>query len=147
LKKFPEFLGNVLTINSSNAGGMSDTCRYDALNHLSTVTDASGQTTCGYDDVGNLQSFAYPNDVSSTYNYDTLNRLTQVSSAAQSSPLASYAYTLGPAGNRLTVAELSGRNVVYGYDSMYRLTSETVSADSHGKMERLDIPMMPSATA
>jgi hypothetical protein len=35
-----------------------------------------------------------------------LNRLKQVSSQAQSSSLASYTYTLGAAGNRLTVAEL-----------------------------------------
>ncbi len=40
-----------------------------------------------------------------------------------------YAYTLGLAGNRLTVAELSGRSVAYGHDSLYRLTSENVTAD------------------
>src|SRR5208282_5162688 len=40
-----------------------------------------------------------------------------------------YAYTLGLSGNRLTVAELSGRSVAYGYDSLYRLTSENVTAD------------------
>jgi hypothetical protein len=39
--------------------------------------------------------------------------------------IASYAYTLGAAGNRLSVAELSGRTVNYGYDDLYRLTSET----------------------
>jgi RHS repeat-associated protein len=125
--------GNVLTINSSNAGGISDTYTYDALNRLSTVTDASGQTTYGYDDVGNLQGYTYPNGVASSYTYDQLNRLKQVSSQAQGSQLASYTYTLGAAGNRLTVAELSGRNVVYGYDSLYRLTSETVASDPHSK--------------
>jgi hypothetical protein len=31
------------------------------------------------------------------------------------------------------VAELSGRTVAYVYDSLYRLTSETVSADPHSK--------------
>jgi YD repeat-containing protein len=87
--------GNVLTINSSNVGGISDTYTYDTLNRLSTVTDASGQTTYGYDDVGNLQGYTYPNGVASSYNYDQLNRLKQVSSQAQSSQLASYTYTLG----------------------------------------------------
>ena len=43
--------------------------------------------------------------------------------------LASYAYTLGPAGNRTSVVELSGRNVNYGYDDIYRLTSEAISND------------------
>jgi YD repeat-containing protein len=125
--------GNVLTINSSNAGGISDTYTYDALNRLSTVTDASGQTTYGYDDVGNLQGYTYPNGVASSYNYDQLNRLKQVSSQVQGAQLASYTYRLGAAGNRLAVAELSGRNVVYGYDSLYRLTSETVASDPHSK--------------
>src|SRR5581483_10722211 len=89
--------------------------------------------TYTYDSVGNLQSFAYPNGVATNYNYDTLNRLTQVGAVAQSTTIASYTYTLGSAGNRLTVAELSGRNVVYGYDSLYRLTSEAITADPHGK--------------
>ena len=38
-------------------------------------------------------------------------------------------YTLGAAGNRLSVAELSGRTVNYGYDSLYRLTSEAITND------------------
>ena len=41
-------------------------------------------------------------------------------------PVSIYAYTLGAAGNRLSVAELSGRTVNYGYDDLYRLTSENV---------------------
>ncbi len=65
-----------------------------------------------------------------SYNYDGLNRLTQMG-AAKSGALSGYAYTLGAAGNRLTVAELSGRTVGYGYDSLYRLTSEAVTADPH----------------
>jgi RHS repeat-associated protein len=67
--------------------------------------------------------------------YNALNRLTVMQSTcvtgtgcgAPGTPLASYAYTLGPAGNRLSVAELSGRTVNYGYDDLYRLTSETIA--------------------
>ena len=123
--------GDVLSIKSSNTGGVSDVYTYDVLNRLSTVTDAAGATTYSYDAVGNLQSFAYPNGVAHTYAYDTLNRLTQVGAAKAGTPLSSYDYTLGTAGNRLTVAELSGRIVNYGYDSLYRLTSEAVAADPH----------------
>jgi RHS repeat-associated protein len=43
------------------------------------------------------------------------------------SPLAGYVYTLGAAGNRLSVQELSGRTVQYAYDDLYRLTSETIA--------------------
>src|SRR6185503_7953060 len=41
--------------------------------------------------------------------------------------VASYSYTLGAAGNRLAVSELSGRTVNYVYDDLYRLTSEAIS--------------------
>jgi RHS repeat-associated protein len=96
---------------------------------LSTVTDASGAASYNYDAVGNLQNFSYPNGVTHAYSYDTLNRLTQMGTAKNAMGISNYAYTLGPAGNRLTVAELSGRSVNYGYDSLYRLTSEAVSND------------------
>ncbi len=46
--------------------------------------------------------------------YDALNRLTQMGSA-KNGALSNYAYTLGAAGNRLTVAELSGSTVNYAY--------------------------------
>jgi RHS repeat-associated protein len=60
--------------------------------------------------------------------YNTLNRLTGLAVADQSSTtLASYGYALGPAGNRTSVAEFGGRRVDYTYDSLYRLTVETIS--------------------
>ncbi|HET6844863.1 MAG TPA: RHS repeat-associated core domain-containing protein [Candidatus Angelobacter sp.] len=70
-----------------------------------------------------------------TYGYDALNRLTSLqSSCGTAAPgcvsgtqIASYAYTLGAAGNRLSVQELSGRTVQYAYDDLYRLTSETIA--------------------
>ena len=83
--------------------------------------------------MGNLQNFVYPNGVTHAYSYDTLNRLTQVGTGKNSTAISNYAYTLGAAGNRLTVAELSGRTVNYAYDSLYRLTSETVANDPANK--------------
>src|SRR5262249_53019357 len=117
--------GDVLTLASSNGNGISLTYTYDVLNRLSTVTDnrllaqgaASGVTTYNYDAVGNLQNFAYPNGVTHAYSYDALNRLTQMGSSKNATALSNYAYTLGAAGNRTNVAELSGRNVAYGYDA------------------------------
>jgi len=41
--------------------------------------------------------------------------------------LASYQYTLGPAGNRTQVVEKDGRAANYVYDDLYRLTSETIA--------------------
>ena len=53
------------------------------------MADSSGTTNYTYDNVGNLQSFAYPNGVTTSYAYDTLNRLDQVvaSSASGTLPL------------------------------------------------------------
>jgi RHS repeat-associated protein len=127
--------GNALTLKSSNTGGASMTYTYDVLNRLASVTDASGATSYTYDAVGNLAGFTYPNGVQTSYNYDALNRLTQMQATCGTgsgcgtpgTAISSYAYTLGPAGHRLSVAELSGRSVNYVYDDLYRLTSETIS--------------------
>jgi RHS repeat-associated protein len=130
--------GNALSLASSNAGGASMTYGYDALNRLASVTDPSGVTTYSYDAVGNLSGYTYPNGVATSYSYDTLNRLTNMQSTCNTAgpscttpgtPISSYIYTLGAAGNRLSVAELSGRTVTYGYDDLYRLTSENVAGD------------------
>jgi YD repeat-containing protein len=128
-----------VTIASSNANGASMTYAYDALNRPASVTDsrllaqgaASAVTTCNYDAVSNLAGYTYPNAMQAGYTYDTLNRLTQMS-ASKGGALASYAYTLGAAGNRTNVQELSGRNVAYGYDNDYRLTSEAITGDPAG---------------
>ena len=127
--------GNIQSLKSSNVGGAAMTYGYDALNRLASATDASGVTTYSYDAVGNLSGYVYPNGVSTGYGYDPLNRLTNMQSTCATgtgcgvlgSPVASYAYTLGAAGNRVSVAELSGRTVNYGYDDLYRLTSENIT--------------------
>jgi len=138
--------GNVLTIASSNTNGASMTYTYDVLNRLATVIDnrvaaqggPSAPTTYSYDSAGNLIGYAYSNTVKTSNVFDALNRLTQACVAtstpacAAGQKLASYAYTLGPAGNRTNVLELNGRNVAYGYDNDYRLTSEAITADPSG---------------
>jgi RHS repeat-associated protein len=130
--------GNALSLKSSNAGGASMTYTYDQLNRVASVTDAAGKTTYSYDAAGNLSGYAYPNGVSTSYAYNSLNQLASMQSTCGSgagcrSPgaaIASYSYTLSPVGNRLSVAELSGRTVQYSYDDLYRLTSETISGAS-----------------
>ena len=90
---------------------------------------ASGTTTYAYDNAGNLQKYLYPNGAQTTYSYNTLNRLTNVT-IAKGGTLASYAYQLGAAGNRTQVTELGGRQVNYTYDALYRLTGETIAGGS-----------------
>lgn len=130
--------GNLLTTRSSNANGTSVDYSYDDLNRLATVKDNNlltlngGATAYNYDTVGNLKSYLYPNGVTTTYNYNSLNRLASMNSAMGVSTLSSYAYTLGAAGNRTAVTELSGRTVNYTYDDLYRLTNETIANDTYG---------------
>ena len=124
--------GNVLTVRSSNANGVSVDYTYDALNRLATAKDnrqAGAVTTYGYDVNGNLETVTYPNQVRTSYAYNALNRLTSMNATHSATSLASYTYTLGPAGNRLSVAELSGRAVNYTYDALYRLTKEAITGD------------------
>jgi RHS repeat-associated protein len=124
--------GNLSSIRSSNISGTTVNYGYDALNRLSQVQDnrlAFGTTPYAYDNVGNLQGYTYPNGVQSAYTYNTLNRLTNLT-VAKGATLASYAYTLGQAGNRTQVLELGGRQVNYTYDALYRLTGETIAGGS-----------------
>ena len=74
-----------------------------------------------------LAGYTYPNGVTTALQYDPLNRLTSLASQGAQGAMASYAYTLGAAGNRTGATELSGRTVAYGYDNLYRLTSETIA--------------------
>lgn len=123
--------GNIETLRSSNSNGVSVDYDYDELNRLSSVKDnrLSGNQTTGYtyDAVGNLQSYTYPNQVTTSYAYNNLNRLTTMTVSNASSNLASYQYTLGAAGNRTQALENGSRTVNYVYDDLYRLTQETIA--------------------
>lgn len=128
---------NPLTIASANTNGASMIYTYDALNRLASVVDnrllAQGvnpaTTSYSYDPASNLSGYIYPNGVQTSYTYDPLNRLTQMGSA-KTGALSNFAYTLGAAGNRTAVTELGGRTVNYGYDNVYRLTSEAITNSS-----------------
>ena len=98
------------------------------------VTDPAGRPyDHGYDPNGNRQSLAHPNGAETAYAYDTLNRLTNLSTNHPSSSrfIQSYAFTLGPAGNRTRIVEAQGlpqqRTLDYSYDALYRLTGESVT--------------------
>jgi RHS repeat-associated protein len=130
--------GNLASMTSSNANGVSVGYTYDSLNRLATVVDnrlvGQNATTYSYDPASNLATVTYPNGLQSTFTYDTLNRVTALSNAA-----ASYTYTLdGTVGNRTGVTEQLAtqphpRIVAWNYDGIYRLTNENISADPNSK--------------
>jgi RHS repeat-associated protein len=99
---------------------------YDANGRLASVTDPMGETvTYDYDPVGNRIQKVLPNGVESSYAYDNLNRLTELIHSNGGATLASYAYSLGPAGNRLSVTEMDGSSIEWIYDDAYRLIGES----------------------
>src|SRR5260370_13712776 len=127
--------GNVASMASNNANGISDAYTYDNLNRLATVVDNRlpvGQKTTqySYDPASNLATVTYPNGLSSNFTYDDLNRLTNLAQSKNAAPLASYNYTLGLAGNLATAAEPSGRSLAWTYHGIYPLTNETIKPNT-----------------
>jgi YD repeat-containing protein len=127
-----DLAGNVASIASSSVHGASMAYTYDSLSRLSTVVDnnlPAGQNTTSYayDSASNLVTVTGPNQLQSTIQYDSLNRLTSLNSST-----ASYSYQLGATGNRTGATESNGRTITWNYDGIYRLTSEAVSNDPSG---------------
>ena len=124
---------NLTSTTSSNTNGTNASYFYDALNRPTTVTDNHRAqnliTTYGYDPIGNLATIQKPNGEAVTYVYDILNHLNSMTANMGNNTIASYAYSLGAAGNRTNVNELSGRAVSWTYDDFYRLTGEIVKND------------------
>jgi YD repeat-containing protein len=120
--------GHVATITSSNPSGTLVSYGYDNLNRLNTVTDnrLSGQNTTSYtyDPANNLATVAYPNGVQSSFTYDALNRVAQLTT-----PISGYNYQFSPTGNRTQAVEANGRTIDWNYDGIYRLTNETIASD------------------
>ena len=127
--------GNRLTLTAT-VGGQSQVTRYtyDDAGRLDVVTDPAGRAyDHGYDANGNRASIAQPNGTVTAYAYDNLNRLTQLATTVPSlsRTIQTYAFTLGPAGNRTRIVEAQGlpqqRTLDYSYDSLYRLTGEAAT--------------------
>jgi RHS repeat-associated protein len=82
-----------------------------------------------------MLGWVQPNGVKTAFTYDSVNHLqSDTITNAASTVLASYTYTLSATGNRTGVTEASGRAITWGYDSLYRLTGETItgSASANG---------------
>jgi len=78
----------------SNIPTQTITKTYDALNRLKTVTDAKGTTSYTYDAIGRQIRVDYPNGVTTSYEYDTRNRITNIIHRnSNGDTLQSFAYT------------------------------------------------------
>lgn len=124
--------GNQATVQSATASGVSVAYGYDVLNRLTNVVDRfTNSTLYGFDAVGNLQTVQLPNNVTNTYAFDALNRLTNLVAKSSGGTVANFAYKLAPAGNRTNLVETvngTSRTNAWGYDPLYRLTNEIITA-------------------
>ena len=96
------------------------------------------QTSYVYDPANNLVTETYPNGLRSTIHYDSMNRLT-----AMTTPNSGYLYQLGATGNRTSATELTGRSVQWSYDGIYRLTNEAIASDPAGGNGAVDYGLDP----
>ena len=108
---------------------------YDAMDRLTAVTEPDGaRTGYRYDAVGNLVGVDYPSGLRAERTYDALDRPVRLEHRAPDDSLVSaFAYTLGPIGHRLQVAEHDGRTVSYAYDALYRLVEERITGPGAGE--------------
>ena len=110
------------------------TYTFDAQNRLETITDPDdGVTTYHYDLAGRLIKTELPNSTEERRGYDSLNRLTSIttvrfdSTTGQETVIAGYEYTLDKVGHRLQITEHDGRITRYVYDDLYRLVQERIT--------------------
>ena len=108
---------------------LTTTFTYDDASRLDIVTDPNlGTYDHEYDQMVTVsRSRHYPNGTNTTYVYDDLNRLTNLTTTGPSGTIQSYGFTLGPAGNREQIDEADGTTRAYDYDNLYRLTLETIT--------------------
>jgi RHS repeat-associated protein len=116
-------VGNVLAYNDGH--GPSVSMEYDELNHLKTRTDGEGNVArLLYDGEGLLLEKTDPkgNDHKTTYDYNKLGSLKQVTDATRSSV---WRFEYDDAQNLRSVKDPLDHAVSYDYDSLNRLQKIT----------------------
>jgi RHS repeat-associated protein len=122
------------------------TYSYDKVGRLEIVKAAkrngnpvSEETRYTYTKVGSRETVTLPNGVVTAYQYDSLNRLTNLThSVGGTNLLASYTYQLHPTGRRTNAVEIIKtedtqvpwitNHLSWQFDGMYRMTNEASSS-------------------
>ncbi len=97
---------------------------YDEIDRIQQITDLWGDTTnFTYDNAGRRMQLEYPNEVTTSYNYNEDNYLTDIwTNSSTESSIAYYGYSYDPVGNRISETSLDTTEI-FEYDDIYRLTS------------------------
>ena len=136
-------LSNLLQVNQT--GIAPRTFNYDSLSRLLTASNPeSGSISYAYDANGNLSTKTAPAPnqtgsatVTTTYQYDALNRLTQKSYSDGSTPTVSFTYDASNSYNhnligRLALAVVPGWTFYYSYEAMGRLANKAIYTPNVG---------------
>ena len=130
--------GSLTNLWSSTSNGVNLVYSYDLLGRLTNVlANGNAAADYGFDLVGNLQSIRYGNGVSNLYQYDSRNRLTSLVWKTNETAIASFAYQLGPTGNRTSLSETiigTSQQYAWTYDLLYRLKQEVISGGTSGTL-------------
>ncbi len=121
--------GNRTSIGATFAGTTLTTSYvYDSLNRVSSVEDPWGRFyTRAYDPNGNLLLRTFPNGVETRYTYDTMSRVTSLTTTNTAGEiLQSYTYGLAQDGKRTSVSEADGTVRTYSYNLVDQLTNARV---------------------
>src|SRR5581483_6882434 len=123
-------------------GGSAVTYTFDKADRLSSLQDwASRTTSYGYFADGLPQTRTNVDGTTANYTYDNARRLTEVWNKNGANTLDKHTYTLDAVGNRTQNVEViapyggggaATTTIAYGYDKLYRLTSDGTTGATFG---------------
>jgi YD repeat-containing protein len=128
---FPDGRTQTMTWKDNGTAVVVWTYAYDASGQVSSITDSLGATVSyAYDGEGKILTQTNSNGTSSEYSYyEPRNWVSSIVHKNGGTPFRSFTMEFdggaNTVGNITKVTELDGSQVVYTYDDLYRLTSET----------------------
>ncbi len=119
---------NVAVLNAPSTVLASTSYGYDDASRLKTVADGNNTAAYGYLANSPLVSNVWFTNsttlrMTTTKNYDLLNRLTGISSAAGGSNVAVFNYAYNAANQRTTITNVDSSRWVYQYDALGQVVS------------------------
>ena len=103
-------------------GAMYAKHNFDDANRLSNILNSSDNTTISftYDAENKLQTRTYPNGITTTYDYDDMDRLKRLKDSSSSATLFDRQYQYNSASRIETLTELT-QTKTFSYNNAYRL--------------------------
>ncbi len=122
--------GRRATMTAPNATATS--YQYDAGGKISRITTGASWAEYSYDTAGRRIGLLYSNGVRAAYTWNARNQLASLAWFTPSNTvIRSWVYAYDPAGRR-TSAVLNDGGIVWTYDALGRLTSETMVSELWG---------------